>query len=294
LGEPAEIGVLTRAELGAVTWMSGDVRDGRQIEESLEGRTTDVVYHLAGATHVPSAGSDPVATYEVNTIGVVRLIGAIAKMWKGIEKKPRVMVIGSGEQYGAHPERELPLLETATQSPLTVYAASKAAQEILALQAGRENGIEVIATRSFNHSGPGQDSRFLLPGLVERIRILAQNGGSQFPIGNTAPVRDFLHVRDVVAAYIGLADKGEAGAAYNVSSGKGWAVGEIVQLVLEIGKVEAAPVPDPALVRRVDVERLIGDNRKLATRTGWRPHRTLHDVIRDLWAHSSSKRSSDS
>lgn len=114
--------------------------------------------------------------------------------------------------------------------------------------------------------------------------MLAQNGKKRLPIGNTRPVRDFLHVHDVVRAYIALAEHGESSAAYNVSSGKGWAVGEIIKLVLDIADLDATPHPDDSLVRPVEVERLVGESRKLAHGTGWRAERSLDDIVRELWA----------
>jgi GDP-4-dehydro-6-deoxy-D-mannose reductase len=170
---------------------------------------------------------------------------------------------------------------------VTVYAASKAAQETIALQALLGFGIDVIATRSFNHSGPGQEPRFLLPGIVNRIKALSQNHGRNLPIGNTATIRDYLHVTDVVAAYIALVERGRPGEVYNVSSGKGWSVGDLVEMALRITGVDATMQRDESLVRPVDVEWLVGDNAKLSAQTGWAPKHGVEDIIRDLW-HADS------
>jgi GDP-4-dehydro-6-deoxy-D-mannose reductase len=166
------------------------------------------------------------------------------------------------------------LKESASQRPVTVYAASKAAQETIALQAVPGFGIDVIATRSFNHSGPGQETRFLLPGIVSRIKSLTQSGENKLPIGNTATVRDFLHVNDVVAAYIALVERGQPGEVYNVSS---------MKLALKVTGVGATLQRDDSLVRQVDVEWLVGDNAKLRAQTGWAPKLGVEDIIRDLW-----------
>ena len=143
--------------------------------------------------------------------------------------------------------------------------------------------IPVIATRSFNHSGRGQEPRFLLPGLVQRLRALSQSGETRLPVGNTTPVRDFLHVTDAVSAYIALMQKGRPGEAYNVASGKGWSVGELVDIALRITGVDARPERDESLARPVDVEWLVGDNTKLRTETGWAPKLGVEDIIRELW-----------
>jgi GDP-4-dehydro-6-deoxy-D-mannose reductase len=281
------IGILTPEQHDAVDWIEGDIRDTRSIENALKRSKPGAIYHLAGVTFVPAAGADPIATYEVNTLGAARLLDAVARLADSAKRLPRVLIVGSAEQYGAHEASECPLGETVAQRPATVYAASKAAQEVIALQAFAGLGVPVIATRSFNHSGPGQQPRFLLPGLVERIKLLARSGGKQLPIGNTNTVRDFLHVEDVVAAYIALIERGRPGEVYNVSSGKGWSVGELVDLALTVSGVDAVPERDASLVRHVDVEWLVGDNTKLREATCWAPKRTLEAIIRALWQAAS-------
>ena len=282
-GPPSENGILNSEQRNAVEWVEGDIRDNRSIEGAINRSSPDAIYHLAGITFVPQAGAEPAATFEVNTLGAARLLSAVVRARDGGMRAPRVLIVGSAEQYGAHDQSECPLSEGAAQRPLTVYAASKAAQEVIAMQAFVGFGLDVIATRSFNHSGPGQESRFLLPGIVNRIKSLAKTGGDQLPIGNTAVVRDFLHVADVAAAYIALVGRGRPGEVYNVSCGKGWSVKELIELALRITGVRATLQRDESLARPVDVEWLVGDNAKLRTQTGWAPRRGVEDIIRDLW-----------
>lgn len=277
-------GILDRRELSAVRWMMGDIRDSAAVQHALADSRADAVYHLAGMTFVPDATADPVSAYEVNTLGVVRLLEAVTRLRRSSEV--RVLIVGSAEQYGPHSETEQPLRETAELRPITVYAATKTAQEMIALQQQRSTGVHVVATRSFNHSGPGQASQFLLPALVRRA--LAASHGSPFTVGNTTPVRDFLHVTDVVAAYIALIAGGESGEVYNVSSARGWSVGELVELVLRVANLDTQPTRDESLARSVDVQWLVGDNTKLRQQTGWHPTRTVEDIIRELWSQASA------
>lgn len=286
-GPPAESGILKPEQRNSVDWIEGDIRDQSSIESAIDSSSPDAIYHLAGITFVPQAGADPTGTYEVNTLGVARLLSAVVRARGAGVSSPRVLIVGSAEQYGAHDRSEYPLRESAAQRPATVYAASKAAQETIALQAFMGFGIDVIATRSFNHSGPGQEPRFLLPGIVNRIKSLAQSHGRHLPIGNTAVIRDYLHVADVAAAYMALVEHGRPGEVYNVSSGKGWSVGELVELALRITGVDATLQRDESLVRPVDVEWLVGDNSRLSAQTGWTPKRGVEDIIRDLW-HADS------
>lgn len=286
-GPPANNGILGPAQRNAVDWVEGDIRDTESIQASIDRCLPDAIYHLAGITFVPQAGADPGATYEVNTIGAARLLLAVARARDAGRISPRVLVVGSAEQYGAHDRSECPLKESAQQKPATVYAASKAAQEIISLQAFRSSGIDVIATRSFNHSGAGQEARFLLPGIVNRIKSLRQSGGKDLPIGNTTTTRDFLHVADVAEAYIALIERGQPGEVYNVSSGQGRTVQELVELALRVTGVDARLQRDESLVRPVDVEWLVGDSAKLRDQTGWAPKFGVEDVVGDLW-HADS------
>jgi GDP-4-dehydro-6-deoxy-D-mannose reductase len=250
----------------------------------VETARPSTIYHLAAVSYVPEAGADSVTAFDVNTLGAVRLLNAVARHSPKGRDRTRTLVVGSGEQYGAHPSQAYPLSEGAVQRPLTVYAASKAAQEIAALQASRGQNLDVMATRSFNHSGPGQDGRFLLPSLVKRVKQLRETGSSVLPLGNMTPVRDFLHVSDVVSAYITLIERGESGEVFNVCSGIGRTVEEIAQAVLKIGGVRAKPKSDLTLVRPVDLPMLVGDNSKLRA-TGWEPVFSFDDMVTDLWNH---------
>lgn len=264
-------------------WLVGDVRDPVHLAAALDASRPSLVVHLAGVSYVPAAGADPGLAAEVNVVGAARLLGLVRERRRAGTLDPVVLVVGSGEQYGRH-AGTAPLDERAEQRPHTVYAATKVAQEALALEAWRSEGVRVIATRSFNHSGPGQDPRFLLPGLVGRAVALRTAHGGVLRLGNQAPVRDFLHVADVVAAYIALAERGRPGEAYNVASGVGRSVGEVARRVLDRVGVEARLESDPGLVRPADVPALVGSAAKLTADTGWVPRRTFDDLLDDLVA----------
>ncbi|MEX2181804.1 MAG: GDP-mannose 4,6-dehydratase [Gemmatimonadaceae bacterium] len=285
LGPPPEPGTLTAEQLRAVSWRAFDLRadaERRTHAAFVERQRPDAIFHLAGVSFVPEAGHDPDAAFETNVGAMVSLLTPLAAARAAGTLDPVVLVVGSAEQYGRHEAAELPLTERHACRPRTFYAATKVAQEAFALAAHRADGLRVVATRSFNHSGRGQAPQFLLPALVARAVAARQAPGRSVAIGNTEVVRDFLHVEDVTAAYIQLVAHGTPGEVYNVCSGSGVTVGELAAEVLARAGVTASLAPDPALQRAVDVPALVGDAAKLRAATGWTPRRTRADIIDDL------------
>jgi GDP-4-dehydro-6-deoxy-D-mannose reductase len=280
-GPPPAPAVLTPPELAATAWLTTDVTDQAQLRAAVDAVRADVILHLAAISHVPAAANDPGLAFDVNTVGAVRLLAEVARHRQAGTSDPVVLVVGSAEQYGRHEPADMPLREDAEQRPLTLYAASKVGQEVAALQAWRSEGVRVVCTRSFSHSGVGHAPHFLLPSLIGRGLRLPPAGGT-LSIGNGGTVRDFLHVRDVVDAYLALVDRGAPGEAYNVSSGEGVTVRALAERVLQRLGRSAEISTTAALARAVEVPVLIGDNAKLRRATGWAPRLTRDDIIDDL------------
>jgi len=285
VGTLPEPGTLSATELSSIHWRNIDLRVGaeerRSIHSLLEAQPPDAIFHLAGVSFQPNASADVAFALGTNVGGLVNLIEGVRKYQRDGRIDPTVLVIGSGEQYGRHEPSAMPLPEGAEQRPVTFYATTKQAQEAFALTAFRGAGIRMICTRSFNHSGRGQAPHFLLPALVARAKA-ARQGGASVRIGNTDVTRDFLHVEDVVSAYISLVSRGHPGEVYNVCSGVGVRVGDLAAEVLAAAGVRAPLEVDPALQRAVDVPVLVGDNAKLRLATGWTPVKSRSDIIQDL------------
>jgi len=280
-GPPSSAGVLDATRRAEVTWLPLDVTRQQEVAAIVDQAMPDVVLHLAAVSHVPDALRDPGYAYDVNTVGTVRLLAEIRRHRAAGTADPVVLVIGSAEQYGRHELNAMPLHEEVEQRPLTLYAASKVAQEVAALQAFRSEGVRVVCTRSFSHSGVGHGSHFLLPSLVARALALPPTGG-RLAIGNGDTTRDFLHVSDVVSAYLALVEGGRVGEAYNVSSGTGVSVRALAHAVLQRVGASADLVTEAALARPVDVPVQVGSSSKLRRATGWAPARTRDDIIDDL------------
>lgn len=274
-------GALDTEASDAVRWWEGDLRGPAAAHESIGAAMPDAIFHLAGIAHVPSANADPAATLEVNVIAAARLLHDVRTRRSAGTLDPVVIIVGSGEQYGRHHAAEMPLGEDAAQQPMGVYAASKAAQEVLALEAHRTGGVRVIAVRPFNHTGPGQSPNFVIPALVRRAVALRGTTNS-LVMGNTDTIRDFSHVEDVVRAYVALAERGAPGEAYNIASGVGIDMASLARRILALAGVDAKLQTDPALVRPADVPALVGSAAKLRAATGWAPRHSLDSILEEL------------
>jgi len=243
-----------------------DITDAGEVRRTVEEHRPDAVYHLAAVTHIGASWDAPLEVFRINAEGTFNVLSACSAAGAG-----RVLVVGSADEYGAVRPEDLPLTEEAPLRPLTPYGASKVAADYLGLQAFLGDGLPVIRVRAFNHTDPTQPDRFMVPGLAHRIAAAERDGRKEIPVGSLEPVRDFTDVADVVAAYRLLVERGEPGEVYNVCSGVGHSVAEVADRLLALARHAIELVPDPALVRPVEVPRLVGDNRRLREATGWAP-----------------------
>jgi GDP-4-dehydro-6-deoxy-D-mannose reductase len=254
-----------------------DVTDGAQVREVLRAARPDAVYHLAGLSHVGESWDAPETVFRVNAHGALSVLHACADA--GVE---RVLVVGSADEYGVVDPKNLPITEEAPVRPITPYGASKAAADILALQAFLGDGLGTLRVRAFNHTGPGQSASMVVPGLAHRIADAECAASSKVSVGSLDVIRDVCDVRDVVRAYRLLVERGTPGEAYNVCSGHGVSVREIADAMLATSDASLELVVDPELVRPVDVPRLVGSPAKLGTDTGWKPEIPLKQTLRDV------------
>ena len=269
-------------------WLGADAKLVRCLPLELADRAPldlgaaplDALVHLAAVSSGSDARNDPLTAWEINVVGTVRLLEAIAVRRRSGGENPRVLLVSSGEVYGPGPSS--PRRETDPVEPVAPYGATKAAAELAALESWRRTGLEVIIARSFPHIGPGQSPRFVVPDFVERLKQARREGRRTVPTGNLEPVRDFLDVSDVAAAYLALLERGAAGQVYNVARGSGISVRELFDRLARLLEVEAVPSPDPALVRNADIPYLVGDPAKLERATGWRPTITLDETLRGI------------
>jgi GDP-4-dehydro-6-deoxy-D-mannose reductase len=255
-----------------------DVADGAAVGRVMADIVPEAVYHLAAMTHVGESWEHPGQVLRVNVLGTAEILAAA----RSIEGSPRVLVVSSAEVYGVVTPEQLPLAEDTPTQPASPYAASKLAAEAVAFQAWRGYGQPVIVVRPFNHIGPGQSPNFFVPALAKRIVDARRSGARSLPVGTLTTRRDFTDVRDVVAAYRLLVERGVPGEVYNVCSGRDVAMSEVAAQLLELAGAELTLETDPALIRPVDVPVLRGSAERLRAATGWEPQIPLATTLADV------------
>jgi GDP-4-dehydro-6-deoxy-D-mannose reductase len=260
-----------------------DITEVDALADTFARAQPEAVYHLAALSHVGTSWEDPAAVLRVNVLGTNSVLAAARKA----TPQATVLVVSSAEVYGVVVPEELPLTERAELRPASPYAASKAAAEIVALQAARGFGQRVVVARPFNHIGPGQSTSFFVPAIAQRLVEARRSGSPRVTIGNLEARRDFTDVRDVVRAYRLLARCGTSGIVYNVCSGSDVSVADIADALRALVYPEAVFVVDPSLARPLDIPVLRGDSTRLCEGTGWRPEIDLATTLRDVVAEAT-------
>lgn len=271
---------LTPAERDAVRWLPLEITDDASVRQCVD-LPYDAVVHLAAVSSGADALRDPGFAWTVNAAGTARLVQVLAEARRLDRADPVVLVISTGEVYGRG-AGQAPRHETDAPAPCSPYAASKLGAEAAAFEACRRAGLRVVVARAFAHTGAGQDPRFVVPAFAQRLRFAKRIGAPVVKVGNLEPVRDLLHVQDVVDAYVRLLAKGEAGEIYNVASGHGMSLEDVLFRMAALLGMRAIPEADPDLMRPADIPHLVGDAAKLRAATGWSPRRSLDDTLRDV------------
>lgn len=251
----------------------------------------DFIFHLAAQSSVAVSWKNPCLTADVNIKGSIHVLEAVRRQ----EKKSRVLLVGSGEEYGAILPEEIPVREDHAVKPGNIYAATKACQNQVGAIYAQAYGMDVIMVRAFNHIGPHQAPCFVVSDFCRQAAEI--EAGLKEPViltGNLEAKRDFTDVRDIVRAYALLAQKGQAGETYNVGSGNAARIGDILKMVLAKSPAKISVKQDPAKLRPLDVPVIEADIAKLKKATGWVPKISLEQTVSEtLDAWRMAVRSSD-
>jgi len=268
-----------RGVLDRVKFLELDLRRKDQVEKVVKESDPDEVYHLAALSSPWKSFNDPAGVLENNIVGQVNLFEAIKKM----KKRPRVLVIGSADEYGLVDKEDIPIDEEVCFNPTNPYSVSKLTQDYLGRQYFLSYGMSVVRVRPFNHIGPRQEKGFVVSDFAIQIAKIEKDGGGKLRVGNLKAVRDFTDVRDMVRAYVLALREGEVGDVYNIGSGKGYSIGEILDILVSYSKRKIEIEEDEKLFRQVDNPEIICNNKKFVEVTGWEREfeiaKTLEDVL---------------
>lgn len=255
-----------------------DLLDAPAARAAVAAFRPDVVFHLAALASVGESWAEPSETFDNNTRATYNLLEAVCA------EAPDAVVVhtGSGEVYGPVAEDRLPVTEDEPLRPQNPYAVSKAAADLIAGFYADAHGVNVVRTRAFNHAGPGQSEAYVVSAFAKQIAEAERAGRSELVLqtGNLAPRRDFCDVRDVVGAYVLLAERSEPGI-FNVCSGISTPVADILAGLARFTDVAVEQRTDPKKLRKHEVMEIRGSHERLAAATGWQPQIPLETTLSD-------------
>jgi GDP-4-dehydro-6-deoxy-D-mannose reductase len=256
----------------AATLQPIDVRDEASLVRFIAESEPQAIYYLAGVSQREVRDTVSAAA-GVSVIGAVNTLIAAA----GLGSAARMLFVSSGYIYR---DTDTPLREDAPTRPTSMYASAKLAAEDALRRLAPPSGVELIIARPFNHIGPGQRGSFVVPTVVQQVRDVAERRSSAIRVGPVDSVRDFSDVRDVVRAYHVLATEGRPGDIYNVASGRGTLIRDLIDMIMEIAGVSAEVISSQPAAEDNQPRSLIGDAGKLIA-LGWRPTISLRQTLAD-------------
>ena len=259
--------------------LTGDLTQKEVADSHVKASKPDVIYHLAALSVVHNSTANALATLQGNTAISYNLFEAI----RAYAPRARTIAVCSANVYGAVDPKNIPISETVCFRPLNPYAVSKITQEMIAQQAHLSYGLDIVVVRPFNHSGPGQTEDFVLPKLAKKVVAIEQESSlPTLELGGGSAIRDWTDVRDMVRAYVKVAEMGGAGEIYNIGSGIGTSIRAVADIFQSLSKRPFNIVEKPELNRPSDVPSLVADATKFKELTGYFPVISLERTISDI------------
>lgn len=266
----------------AIRFIKGGLSDIQEVIKTIEIAEPQFIIHLASSSSVAHSWQYPIDSFKNNSTIFLNLLEAV----RHTDSKIRILSIGSSEQYGIVSPDKIPLTEKMSPNPVSPYAVARVAQEYMASVYVAGYKLDIVSTRSFNHVGPRQDSRFVLSSFAKQIAEIQKCKREPIiHVGDLSIIRDFSDVRDVSRAYLSLLTRGISGEVYNVCSGIGREIEDCLKMQLKIANVECKICVDEKLIRPADNPTIIGDNSKLYSGTGWFPKIPFEVTLLNLYEY---------
>lgn len=257
-----------------------DILIKEEIIKLFEKVKPDYIFNLAAQSSVSLSWKNPLLTVDINIKGVINILDAVREIDK---YNPRIMLIGSSEEYGNVKEDEIPVKEENNLRPGNIYAVTKVCQNMIGKIYSVAYGMDIVNIRAFNHIGPKQTPLFVVSDFCKQVAEIEK--GLREPIiytGNLETERDFTDVRDIVRAYSALALNGKKGETYNVGSGKTVSIKEILDIILENSTKSIEIRRDEKRYRPIDIPIIEADIEKLKKITDWKPEMLLEESIKEI------------
>ena len=249
-----------------------------EVENVIRDYEPDYIFHLAAQSSVAVSWSNPQLAVDVNVKGTIQLLDIL----KETEYKGRVLLIGSGEEYGRIQPDEVPIIEDTVLRPGNIYAATKCCQNMIASIYAKAYGLQLIMVRAFNHVGPKQSPQFVVSDFCKQV-VEAEKGLREpvIHVGNLKAKRDFTDVRDVIAAYECLVRQGKGGETYNVGSGTAYTIEEILDKIIALSGQKIEVQVEKERLRPIDVPLIVADITKITEQTDWKQKISLEQTLQD-------------
>ena len=260
-----------------------DLSNATKLYDVIEKYKPNYILHLASISNIQSSWQQPKETFLNNISIYFNLLEAV----RILNIKCRILAVGSADPYGIINKEDIPISENKALSPINTYSVAKMSQEYISKIYVECFGLDIVITRSFNHIGAGQTTSFVIPNFIQQI---IHKPKETMLVGNLKVIRDFLDVEDIVRAYYLLFEFGIKGEVYNVCSGKGYSIEDILKKIYTIVGYEVPYQINPDLLRPNDIPIIIGDNTKICTTTNWKPTIEITDTLQKIIDYYKSNR----
>ena len=253
-----------------------NILEKEDILQTLKEIQPDYIFHLAAQSSVALSWKKPALTVDINIKGCLNLLDAIREA----DLSPKILLIGSGEEYGHISSENIPVSEGTLPRPGNIYAATKVCQNMIGSIYAQAYHMDVMLVRAFNHIGPEQAPAFVVSDFCKQVAEI-EKGNSEpvIRVGNLSAKRDFTDVRDVVRAYGLLIQHGQAGETYNIGSGHAIAIQELLDRILQLSNSNITVETDVNKLRPVDVPIIEADISKLQACISWKPEIPLDQTL---------------